>query len=196
MKKDFCGFIKFYFNYTSNKLYDNDAPIINHRYIKRSERLFTVLLSYILLTLSCLSLLFNIFTSNGYYWVSMMGIAISVVLLIVCRFSFIYYLLIYLRVLASNNSINSQIIADECIYLRLHKDVRKIILTRYKIIDVRGGVFSVRYYLIDRSKAKKNIKTECVVLKISPTKVFLNGRTVLSEKMQDLSGLANHISNV
>ena len=194
-ENDFWGFLKYYFDYTSNKLYDNNKYNIIYRDVKRNERLFAVLVSYILLILSFSSLFFSKITSNGYYWFSIIGIAIAVVILLLCRFSFIYYLLIYMRFLSSNNSINNQIIVDECIYLQPNRDVRKIILNRYKIIDVKGSIFSVKYHIINKAKNNKDFKNKYIVLKITPTKVFINGKIIFSKKMLDLSELADHISN-
>ncbi len=194
IKKGFCGFIKYYFDYTNNKLYDNNKSNIIYRDIKRKERLFVVIVSYVLLIISCSSLFFSEMASNGYYLFSIIGIAVSGLMLLLCRFSFTYYLLIYRRFLLSNNSINNKVIVDECIYLQPNRDVRKVILDRYKIIDVKGSVFSVKYYIIDKAKNNKNFKNKHFVLKITPTKIFINGKIIFSEKLLDLSDLADYIS--
>ena len=160
--KKFINFIKWYFKYTNDKFY-YDSNVSSNFHIKRKERLPVVFISYLILIIS-LVLLFVLI--HGFHWFSIFGIIISLGFLYLSRFSIIYYFILYKKYIIKDKSLNDRIIVEEFIMNDLCKDVRRIISDYYRIIDVKGNIFSLKYKLIKRKDKNKKI----ITLKISSKK--------------------------
>lgn len=178
--KKFLNFIKWYFKYTNDKFY-YDSNVSSNFYIKRKERLPVVFISYLILIISLVLLFVPI---HGFHWFSIFGIIISLGFLYLCRFSIIYYLTIYKKYIKKDKTLNNRTIVEEFIMYDLSKDVRRLISDYYRIIDVKGNIFSLKYKLIKRKDKNKKI----ITLKITSKKICL-GKIKIAKTILNIEDL-------
>ena len=183
----FLCFVKWYFKYTRDKRFCDERPAIqNMKYIRKSERLFVVIFAYFLMVLSPCFLLIPV---RANYWLLIFGEIISIILLAVCEFSFLYYFFVYVRFTKREVSINDRAIAEEIILQEVAKDVRKTISKHYRILEVRGNIFVLKYYLTKLGKRKGITRKDIRVLKIKPQGMVLDGKKIFCGKMQEIATL-------
>lgn len=193
---DFWSFVKWYFDYIGEKCFDDSPPVI-HTVIKvtKKERLSIIIIAYLLMLISLLLLL----TSPSYLLSIAMMIA-TISLLYSCQFSVIYYFLIYVRYKNRDISINDRIIVDECILFDPTSDIRKIISRYFRIVDVRGSIWTLTFLLARKTqKLNKRIKLspkDIVTLKFRPNAILFDNRKIYTGKLFDSSDLAHILCEV
>ena len=78
---------------------------------------------------------------------------------------------------------------------KVSEKVRNVINHYYKIIDVRGTIFSLKYYLFDRTKKNNsNSRKKYIILKIKSNKIYLNGKKISNKRLINTSELNNVFS--
>lgn len=183
--KDYLFFVKWYFKLSTNKLF----PRTGSRYLLgQKERLPLVVLGYVLLLINIVVALFHV--DQGFWKYLFIGILELSSLLFVCRFSFIYYFFLYSRFVHRVDSVNDRILVDEIVLLEPSEDVRRMISKNYRIIEVRGSIYAVKYYIVEKTKRYKKLSNrDLIILKITPKKILLNKKEVFSHKITDMSAL-------
>lgn len=189
--KTFFNFVKWYFKFIGDKFYVIPVNTSLH-YITKKERLGLVVAAY-LLFIASLSVLFLQMT--GKVWLFLFIMIIPIVLLCLTRFSFTYYLILYKKSKKINRSINDKVIIEECMLYKVSKKIRNVINQYYKIIDVKGTIFSLKYYLFDRTKNNNsNSRKKYIILKITSNKIYLNGKKISNKRLINTSELNNLFS--
>ena len=183
----FC-FVKWYYEYLGNAVFDNSRPK-NSTAIKigRKERLPVIVLAYLLLLASVV--LFLLLPPPGVLLSAGLLLA-AIVLLCMCRFGLFYYYLMYRRYRNRDHTVNDCAITEECILLNSKNVIRKTIEKHYRIIDIRGNIFAMKYHLVEKSKKKKRLSNQDILaLTITPTKMLFQRKEVFSSPVADLSVL-------
>lgn len=189
--KTFFNFIKWYFKFISDKFYEIPSNT-SLPYITKKERLGLVIAAYLIFISSWFILFLEI---NGKYFLFSIPIIIFIVLLCLTRFSFTYYFILYKKSKKINRSINDKVIIEECMLYKVSKKIRNVINQYYKIIDVRGTIFSLKYYLFDRTKNNNsNSRKKYIILKIKSNKIYLNGKKISNKRLINTSELNNLFS--
>lgn len=187
--KTFFNFVKWYFKFTSDKFYEIPN---SGRYITKKERLGLVIAAYLIFISSWFIFFLEI---NGKYFLISIPIIIFSILLCLTRFSFTYYFILYKKFKNINRSINDKVIIEECMLYKVSKKIRNVINQYYKIIDVRGTIFSLKYYLFDRTKKNdSNSRKKYIILKIKSNKIYLNGKKISNKRLINTSELNNLFS--
>ncbi len=188
---DFLCFVKWYFDYIGNKYFDNSPPKI-HTVVKvrKKERLLIVIFAYLLMSAS--ALLFLISPPPGYL-LSIALLLTAIGFLSMGRFSLIYYCLLYSKYSARNASVNDKIIFDECVLMESNNDIRKLISKYYRVVDVRGNIYALKFDLADKTKKRSNrvklSSKDIVTLKFNPNAIFLDKKKIYAGKLINLSDL-------
>lgn len=181
-------FVQWYYEYLGNAVFDNALPK-NSTAIKigRKERLPVIVLAYLLLLASVV--LFLLLPPPGVLLSAGLLFA-AIVLLCMCRFGLFYYYLMYRRYRNRDHTVNDCAITEECILLNSKNVIRKTIEKHYRIIDIRGNIFAMKYHLVDKSKKNKRLSNQDIlVLTITPTKMLFQRKEVFSSPVADLSVL-------
>lgn len=185
--KNFLSFTKWYFNYINDKFY-YDTNVSSTFHVKRKERSTVVVISYLILISSLIILFVPIY---GIHWFSIFGIIISIGFLCLCRFSIIYYFILYKKYINKDKTLNDRIIVEEFIMYDLCKDVRRLISDYYRIVDVAGNIFCLKFKLRER----KNKSAKIITLKIMPRKIYF-GKIKIAERISDISILEKILENL
>lgn len=189
--KTFFNFMKWYFKFISDKFYVIPVNTSLH-YITKKERLVLVVAAYLIFVASWSILLLQI---TGKVWLFFSIMIIPFVLLCLTRFSFTYYFILYKKSKKINRSINDKVIIEECMLYKASKKIRNVIHQYYKIIDVRGTIFSLKYYLFDRTKNNNsNSRKKYIILKIKSNKIYLNGKKISNKRLINTLELNNLFS--
>ena len=188
--RDYFKFVRWYFNYIGDIYFDNDPPhSITSRKLMRKERLPYAVFSYVLLLLSLVSFLFFSFSELYYGYFLSIAIMIGAISgLIIVRFSFIYYLILYVKLSSKDRSVNDKVIAEHCILLNYPTDITKMISKYCHIYGARGNAFSLKLDLGAKSR-KNRKKFNTKVLRITPNKIYLDKKEVFSSKLYNMSAL-------
>lgn len=140
------------------------------------------------------SVLFALSLPSGFL-ISIALLLVAIVLLAMCRFSLIYYYLSYVKYRNRNTSVNDMAIVEECLLLNPKNDIRNTISKYYRVIDVRGNIFILKYDLVEKTKKYKKLSNRDIsVLKITPNKMVFKNKEVFSSKITDLSDLDHFLS--
>ena len=189
--KTFFNFMKWYFKFISDKFYVIPVNTSLH-YITKKERLGLVVAAYLIFVASWSVLLLQ---TTGKIWLFLSIMIIPFVLLRLTRFSFTYYFILYKKSKKINRSINDKAIIEECMLYKASKKIRNVINQYYKIIDVTGTIFSLKYYLFDRTKNNNsNSRKKYIILKIKSNKIYLNGKKISNKRLINTSELNNLLS--
>ena len=189
--KTFFNFMKWYFKFISDKFYVIPVNTSLH-YITKKERLGLVVAAYLIFVASWSVLLLQ---TTGKIWLFLSIMIIPFVLLRLTRFSFTYYFILYKKSKKINRSINDKVIIEECMLYKTSKKIRNVINQYYKIIDVTGTIFSLKYYLFDRTKNNNsNSRKKYIILKIKSNKIYLNGKKISNKRLINTSELNNLFS--
>lgn len=189
--KTFFNFMKWYFKFISDKFYVIPVNTSLH-YITKKERLGLVVAAYLIFVASWSVLLLQ---TTGKIWLFLSIMIIPFVLLCLTRFSFTYYFILYKKSKKINRSINDKVIIEECMLYKASKKIRNVINQYYKIIDVTGTIFSLKYYLFDRTKNNNsNSRKKYIILKIKSNKIYLNGKKISNKRLINTSELNNLLS--
>lgn len=189
--KTFFNFMKWYFKFISDKFYVIPVNTSLH-YITKKERLGLVVAAYLIFVASWSVLLLQ---TTGKIWIFLSIMIIPFVLLCLTRFSFTYYFILYKKSKKINRSINDKAIIEECMLYKASKKIRNVINQYYKIIDVTGTIFSLKYYLFDRTKNNNcNSRKKYIILKIKSNKIYLNGKKISNKRLINTSELNNLLS--
>ena len=189
--KTFFNFMKWYFKFISDKFYVIPVNTSLH-YITKKERLGLVVAAYLIFVASWSVLLLQ---TTGKIWLFLSIMIIPFVLLRLTRFSFTYYFILYKKSKKINRSINDKAIIEECMLYKASKKIRNVINQYYKIIDVTGTIFSLKYYLFDRTKNNNsNSRKKYIILKIKSNKIYLNGKKISNKRLINTSEVNNLLS--
>ena len=182
--QNFFTFIKWYFNMTTKKRFPEKSMRFS---VSQKERLPEVIFAYLLFIASW-GLLFWSSPLNIFYLICANFIVL--LCLILTRFGFIYYAILYKRSKHINRSLNDKIILEEHLLLKLSKEVRYMLTKYYKVFDSKGNIFYIKYYLANRKKGHKDI-----VLKITSNKVCLNKTVISNQRLNHIDELEELIKN-
>lgn len=176
----FFKFVKWYFNFTSEKFYGRPSNATMF-YISKKERLVAIFMAYLLFFVSWSILFLKI---NGIFFIFLADIIVFITLLCLTRFSISYYILLFYKIHKKNRSINDRAIVEECIFYNFSKQIRNAILKYYKIADVRGNIFYLKYFLTVKN-GNRNIK-KYITLKITSNKIYLNNDKISTVRLNDI----------
>ena len=176
----FLKFIKWHFNLISDRFYGRSSNATRFS-ISKNERLIAIVVAYIIFTASW-SLLFV--PINGNYVLFIIAIIIFVILLLITRFSLLYYVFVFNKYKKIDRSLNDRVIVEECIQYKTSNRIRQAISRQYKIIEVRGSIFFLKFILKNRSSNKHN---DFIVLKITPSKILLNSEVICTKRLIDVN---------
>ena len=193
--KDYLHFVEWYFDYIGNVCFDNSSPMIQTVIkVRRNERLPVIIIAYMTIMASILLAILR--SASFLLSIAMMIVAMGVLLL--CRFSFIYYFFLYVRYHNKNTSINDGIITYECILLDPTNEIRKMIARHFRIVDVRGNVFSLNFLLSDKIKRSKRkiSRKDIFVLTFKTNAILLDKKKLHTGKLHDLSDLERLLCDV
>ena len=179
------SFLKWFFVFVGDQCFDN---IPSRFTIRKKDRLPVVIVAYFIMILS---LIFLFIGKNGLnYYCALVLIISSALFLYGCRFSFLYYFIAYIRFYNKDSSINDKIIFEHCVIYSYPTDVTKTISKYFKIVEMKGSIFTLKFYLGARSKRRRketNFKT--IILKITPNKIYFDGKKIFENKLFDMSDL-------
>lgn len=193
--KKYMSFLKWFFAKIGDNAFDDDVPKrhgYNNFIIRRKDRLTFVILAYLMIILSLILLLIG---RNGFHFIALVLIISSVSLLYGCQFSFLYYSFAYIRFINKDRSFNDRIIFEHEVIFNYPTDVTKALSKYFKIFEVKGSVFKLKFYLGARSKKRRketNFKT--IVLKITPKRIYFDGKVIFNKKLFDISELEKRLS--
>ncbi len=184
--ENFACFIKWYFNFTSEKFFIK--PVIGS-YITKKERIFLIPTAYLLLISSG----FIFFLDENYkYFLFCILIYFSFSSLHSAKFSLIFYFVLYLKSKKKYDSINDRILIEEGMIYKTYQKFRNVINQYYKIIRVKGTMFSLKYVLVLRETINYNkTNNKKTILKITSNKIFLNRKKISNKKITTLLELNN-----
>lgn len=186
--KDFFRFVMWYFDYIGQKCFDNSAPMIQTVIkVRQNERLPFVVIAYLLMMVSLLLAILH----PARFLLSIAIMIVAIGLLSLCRFSLIYYFFLYVRYCNENTSINDRLIVYECILLDPTNEIRKMIASHFRIVDVRGNIFALKFLLSDKRKRNKRklSKNDMFIIEFKPNAVLLDKKEVYVGKLHDLVDL-------
>ena len=169
----FFKFVVWYFNYISDLHYCK--PNNGRIYISKKERPVCVVFSYI-----CFLMVFILIPINFDFIipVSVCLILTGMILLLMSRFSLIYYLILYGQYKDRNKNLNSKIIFDECALFVINKDISTILSKKYKLLDVKRNILFVKYILIDKNG-------KIVKLKVKSNLIYLNKKKICNVTLKN-----------
>jgi hypothetical protein len=102
----------------------------------------------------------------------------GMILLLMSRFSLIYYFILYKKYIDRNKNLNSKIIFDECALFVINKDISAILSKNYKLHDVKRNILFVKYILIDKNG-------KIVKLKIKSNLIYLNKKKICNVPLKN-----------
>lgn len=122
---------------------------------------------------------------------------VAIGLLSLCRFSWIYYFLLYVRYSNKNASVNDNAIVNECILLNPTNEIRKLISQYFRIVDVKGNIFALKFFLSDKRKPNKRklSRKDIFVLTFKPNAILLDKKLNVG-KLHELSDLKRLLCEV
>ena len=181
----YFGFVKWYYNYIGNELFDNTP---GWRVIRRKDRLPTIIMAYIMMIFSLLLFSQAPFKKALFYgFMLMLG---SIMFLFGCNFSFLSYFIAYIRSNNKDKSINDYILFKYGV-LNGGKSELLSMMSKYFNVYISGGnAFAVKITLLAKGRTLRK-KTAHIkkVLKITPNKIYLNRNVIFDKKMLDMSDL-------
>ena len=186
--KNYISFLKWYFNYIGNERFDNAS---RRSTVKRKERLPLVILSYIVMICSLLCF----FIIHNYYVLFLT--LISFMLLHGCRFSFLGYFIAYIKFKNKDKSINDNAIFTYGVLDGGESELLSTVKKHFNFFVVGGNIFSVKILLTDKGKKqRKEYGNEKKILKITPSKIYLNNKVIFDNKLLDVSDLEIFLSEL
>jgi hypothetical protein len=74
-----------------------------------------------------------------------------------------------------------------------NNDIRKLISKYYRVVDVRGNIYALKFDLADKTKKRSNrvklSSKDIVTLKFNPNAIFLDKKKIYAGKLINLSDL-------
>ena len=193
--KSYISFLKWFYKYTNDEFPEKITNYSFRRGMIRKERLPILIVSYILLIISCLFFVITIVSANCYYWLALGGIISSIILLLRCEFSFIYYFIAYIKFKNKDKSINDNAIFTYGILNVGNSELLSIVNKYFNYYVKSGNIFAIKIRLIAKGKKRRkdtsNIKK---ILKITPNKIYLNRKVIFDNKLLDISDLEKFLS--
>ena len=111
------------------------------------------------------------------------------ILLLMSKFSLIYYFILYKKYKDRNKNLNSKIIFDECALFVINKDISTILSKKYKLLDVKRNILFVKYILIDKNGM-------LVKLKITSKHIYVNKKKICGTPLKTKKELENVLANI
>ena len=106
-------------------------------------------------------------------------------------------MILYLKSKKINRSLNDKVIIEECILYKCSEDFRNVINQYFKIVNVRGTIFTMKYYLFYKSK---NVNSKSYkkysILKLKSNKIYLNGEKISNKRLINISEFDDLLSNL
>ena len=189
--KNFFKFAKYYYSLVGDLFYDNDPG--GFRKIRRKDRLLVIIWAYLILVGSIISLFVD---TSGFPILQIVAIIASVVMQYFAGFSLIYYFIAYIKFNNKDNSINDRCICDYGITYTCSIGVGEIIKKYFYLRTTDGNIFQVRFHLQakgERSRKATNFKGK--TLKITPNKIYFDGKLIFDGKLLDMADLENFLIN-
>ena len=198
--KNYFRFVKDYYNHTTQHQFpESSAPSSIHSVVPQKYRIVRIMVGYAF-AIFCFSIVLFKIPNDSYYPLAIIGLFGLIICLYNCRFSFLYYLILYIIFSSLKDSINGKfIILSRMFYPNRSKDFKdiwKVITRRHNLYTITGNFFGLKIYLANKDKSKRKYsKKECNVLKITPNKMFWNGKEISSKKILSLSEFEECINN-
>ena len=184
--KGYLHFVEWYFDYIGKLRFDNSSPMIQTVLkVRRNERLPVIIIAYMIIMASILLAILR----SASFLLSIAMMIVSMGVLALCRFSFIYYFFLYVRYYKRNISINDGIITYECILLDPTNEIRKMIASHFRIVDERGNAFALKLLLTDKRKRSKRklSRKDIFLLTFKPNAILLDKKKLYAGKLLDPS---------
>ena len=187
---NYISFLKWFFKYTNDRFPEKITNYSFRRPMIRKERLPILIFSYILLISSFIFFVIAIFSNNSYCWLAIVGIISSIMWLLPCEFSFIYYFIAYLRSKHKDKSINDNVIFKYGILCGGESELLSMVSKHFNFYVTDGNIFAVKITLLAKGRTFRK-KTGHIkkVLKITPNKIYFNRKIIFDKKLLDLADL-------
>jgi hypothetical protein len=206
--KGYFEFVYWYYKLTGKERFDkprkvwethntqeNEGILRKMPPLSGKERLFVIILSYFILVAA---IVLQFFSIPYAYICLIVGILFAVeVQGVGCRFSLIYYAIIYPVYANRNRSLNDNVIFHQKMLYNIHKPVHKTIAKYFKFFRGKITYRYAEFHLVD--KTKKNPPNNAKVymsLRFTTKAVFFNGEKVFDGRMTDLSQLEECLENI
>lgn len=213
--KEYFEFVKWYFIYTNidfdkhhdeyYKYYAKHPPVIDFSYngtelldhLSGTGRLVALIIVWIIIIAMTIALAFPIDMKIKYTFLGCIPLFWVTISPMACKFSFIYYAIIYPVYANRNRSLNDKVIFYEKMLGKTHEPVHKTIAKHYKVFRGKITYRYAEFHLVD--KTKKNPPNNAKVymsLRFTSKAVFFNGEKVFDGRMTDLSQLEECLENI
>lgn len=189
--KGYLQFVKWYFVHAGNAYF----PERGRRYnLGRKDRVPFLILAYILLIVAFPLALFLLKPFGLACFSAAAAIFGALTWFVECRFSFIYYFILYKKYLHREDSVNDRIIVEYKILGEYPMDIARMISKYYYVHRTKSSRKGVLYDLVIRRKKRSNFgKKDLFILEITHDKILFNKQVVFSEKIKDLTVLEDFL---
>ena len=206
--KGYFEFVDWYFKLTSKEEFNkprkawetyntqkDEGILLRRAPLSGKERLFVIILSYFILTAAIVVQFFSIPYPYAYL---IAGILFAVVIQgLCCRFSLIYYAIIYPVYANRNRSLNENVIFHQKMLGKTHEPVHKTIAKYYKVFRGKMTYRYAEFHLVDKTKKNPPFTAKVYMsLRFTSKAVFFNGEKVFDGRMTDLSQLEECLENI
>ena len=160
-------------------------------------RMVAVIIFLILIISSVIASMCPIYVEIKYYLLGSAGIELVCGVYVGCRFSLIYYAIIYPVYANRNRSLNENVIFYQKMLGKTHEPVHKTIAKYYKVFRGKMTYRYAEFHLVDKTKKNPPFTAKVYMsLRFTSKAVFFNGEKVFDGRMTDLSQLEECLENI
>lgn len=212
--KGYFEFVKWYFIHTNkdfDKRYEEHYKYIEKHpkaisfsykgsglldYLNGTGRLVTLIITWIIIIAMTIALAFPIDMKIKYTFLGCIPLFWVTISLITCKFSFIYYAILYPLFAFRDRSLNDKVIFYKRILYKECKGVENTIQKYFKCFDSDRKLKYAEYCLYDKTNKKITKEAHGAILRFTSKAVFFNGEKVFDGRMTDLSQLEECLENI
>jgi hypothetical protein len=157
-----------------------------------------VLIIFLIIIISCvIASMCPIDVETKYYLLGSAGLYLVFGVYGGCRFSLIYYAIIYPVYANRNRSLNDNVIFYQKMLGKTHEPVHKTIAKYFKVFRGKMTYRYAEFHLVDKTKKNPPNNTKVYMsLRFTSKAVFFNGEKVFDGRMTDLSQLKECLENI
>lgn len=159
-------------------------------------RLVALIIMWISIIAMTIALAFPIDMKTKYVFLGVIPLSWVTVSLMTCKFSFIYYAILYPLFAFRDRSLNDKVIFYKRILYKECKGVENTIKKYFKCFDGDRKLKYAEYCLFDKTNKKIPEKDRGAILRFTSKAVFFNGEKVFDGRMTDLSQLEECLENI
>lgn len=159
-------------------------------------RLVTLIIMWISIIAMTIALVFPIDMKIKYVFLGLIPLSWVTVSLMVCKFSFIYYAILYPLFAFRDRSLNDKVLFYKRILYKECKGVENTIKKYFKCFDGDRKLKYAEYCLFDKTNKKIPEEDLGAILRFTSKAVFFNGEKVFDGRMTDLSQLEECLENI